>query len=95
VRYFPLPSPARVDRSPLFQPIPILYDKIWSKKELKKKWLETQVLIIDEVSMSPADLFTKLNVLGKMIRTNKKPFGSSAFSRFTSPLACPNRPYFR
>ncbi|GAA5979052.1 hypothetical protein JCM11641_004956 [Rhodosporidiobolus odoratus] len=57
------------------EPIPILYDKICQKKERKKAWLETDVLIIDEVSMSPADLFTKLNILGKMIRNNNKPFG--------------------
>ncbi|GAA6051095.1 hypothetical protein JCM3770_004710 [Rhodotorula araucariae] len=52
-----------------------LYGKIASSPEKEKLWRETQVLIIDEVSMSPADLFTKLHVLGKLIRRNKKPFG--------------------
>ncbi|GAA6034605.1 hypothetical protein JCM8097_005419 [Rhodosporidiobolus ruineniae] len=57
------------------EPIPVLFDRIFSNKEKRKKWLETQVLIIDEVSMSSADMFTRLHVLGKLIRNNNKPFG--------------------
>ncbi|GAA5936423.1 hypothetical protein JCM10213_000315 [Rhodosporidiobolus nylandii] len=57
------------------EPISILYDRIYNKPEKRKIWLETQVLIIDEISMAPADLLTKLNILGKMLRNNNKPFG--------------------
>ncbi|GAA6009141.1 hypothetical protein JCM10207_004280 [Rhodosporidiobolus poonsookiae] len=57
------------------EPISVLYDRIASNKTKLKPWLETQTLIIDEISMSPADLFTKLNLLGKMLRNNNKPFG--------------------
>ncbi|GAA5844694.1 hypothetical protein JCM9279_002884 [Rhodotorula babjevae] len=52
-----------------------LYGKITSSPEKEKTWRNTQVLIIDEVSMSPADLFTKLHVLGKLVRRSSKPFG--------------------
>lgn len=45
--------------------------------EKEKTWRNTQVLVIDEVSMSPADLFTKLHVLGKLVRRSNKPFGAS------------------
>ncbi|GAA6052067.1 hypothetical protein NBRC10513_002652 [Rhodotorula toruloides] len=55
--------------------INVLYDRIKRSKEKEKVWLNTRCLIIDEVSMSPADLFTKLNILGKLIRKSNLPFG--------------------
>ncbi|GAA5824525.1 hypothetical protein JCM11251_000458 [Rhodosporidiobolus azoricus] len=57
------------------EPVSVLYDRIASNKQKKKLWTDTAVLIIDEISMSPADLFSKLNVLGKLLRGNKQPFG--------------------
>ncbi|GAA5907901.1 hypothetical protein JCM6882_001521 [Rhodosporidiobolus microsporus] len=57
------------------EPVSVLYDRISSNKQKKKLWTDTSALIIDEISMSPADLFSKLNVLGKMLRANPKPFG--------------------
>lgn len=41
----------------------------------KKRWLETGVLIIDEISMMEASIFDKLEILAKKIRKNDDPFG--------------------
>lgn len=38
-------------------------------------WLTTKVLIIDEVSMLSGTLFNKLNLIGKDLRNNNRPFG--------------------
>lgn len=40
-----------------------------------KRWLTTHVLIIDEISMMTADIFEKLDFVGRSIRKNMKPFG--------------------
>ncbi|KAL8292841.1 hypothetical protein RQP46_000535 [Phenoliferia psychrophenolica] len=52
-----------------------LYDRIMNKKEKRQNWTDTQVLIVDEISMIDPGLFTKLNLLGKLIRQNSRPFG--------------------
>ena len=41
----------------------------------KKKWLQCDVLIIDEVSMLSKRVFELLDLLGKRIRRSDKPFG--------------------
>jgi len=41
----------------------------------KKRWLETGVLIIDEISMMEASIFDKLEILAKKIRKSDEPFG--------------------
>jgi uracil-DNA glycosylase len=40
-----------------------------------RRWLTTDALIIDEVSMMTPELFEKLDIIGKAIRMNSKPFG--------------------
>ena len=52
-----------------------LYVKISRNRKAKRNWLCTDLLIIDEISMMTAELFDKLNELGKKIRSNRKPFG--------------------
>jgi len=42
---------------------------------LKNKWQNINILVVDEVSMLPADLFDKLNRVAKRIRDCNKPFG--------------------
>ena len=45
------------------------------KSKVKKSWNQTDLLIIDEISMMPAELLEKLNTIGQIIRKNTKPFG--------------------
>jgi ATP-dependent DNA helicase PIF1 len=55
--------------------IDFYYKKIIKMKNLKKRWLETEVLIIDEISMMDPDIFDKLEILARKIRNIDKPFG--------------------
>jgi ATP-dependent exoDNAse (exonuclease V) alpha subunit len=50
-------------------------DALEEKQNLYKRWNETSVLIIDEVSMLHASFVDMLDKLGKHMRRNEKPFG--------------------
>jgi hypothetical protein len=50
-------------------------DAIEEKANVYKRWNDTQVLIIDEISMLHASFVDMLDKLGKHIRRNQKPFG--------------------
>jgi ATP-dependent DNA helicase PIF1 len=52
-----------------------IIDKISTNKYKKKKWIDTELLIIDEVSMMSKYLFELLDSIGKNIRKSSKPFG--------------------
>jgi ATP-dependent DNA helicase PIF1 len=52
-----------------------LVTKIKKNKFLKSVWKETDILVVDEVSMLSLKLFNMLNTIGKAIRKNQKPFG--------------------
>jgi len=52
-----------------------LLKKIRSNRYTKKMWCETEILIVDEVSMLSLKLFDLLNILGKRIRKTPTPFG--------------------
>jgi ATP-dependent DNA helicase PIF1 len=41
----------------------------------KRRWKDTCVLFLDEVSMINAELFDKINIIAKKIRGSSKPFG--------------------
>lgn len=45
------------------------------KSKVKKSWNQTDLLIIDEISMMPSELLEKLNRIGQIIRKSSKPFG--------------------
>ena len=47
----------------------------YSGKATKERWLTTEILVIDEISMLNADLFEKINELGKLVRSDTRPFG--------------------
>ena len=49
--------------------------KIKKNKFLKSIWRDTDILIVDEVSMLSLKLFDMLNAIGKAVRGNLKPFG--------------------
>lgn len=42
---------------------------------VKENWTKSHVLIIDEISMVHPLLFTKLNILGQLLRQDPRPFG--------------------
>ncbi len=52
-----------------------LHLKIRRNPKAFRRWLTTDLLIIDEVSMMTAELLDKLNALAKKIRSNSRPFG--------------------
>jgi ATP-dependent DNA helicase PIF1 len=45
------------------------------KPHIAKRWRETKVLVIDEISMMDAELFNKLHVLAQLLRDNDLFFG--------------------
>ena len=49
--------------------------KVMSSKFRIHNWLNTDILIIDEISMMSDKMFELLDALGKKILNNKKPFG--------------------
>jgi ATP-dependent DNA helicase PIF1 len=52
-----------------------LIKKIKSNKYAKTLWKDTDILVVDEVSMLSLKLFNLLNEIGKAIRCINKPFG--------------------
>ncbi len=57
-----------------------LYTKVYQKKAYRDRWRETDVLIIDEISMFGKSLLEKLDYIGRRVRQgirqkNPKPFG--------------------
>jgi len=49
--------------------------EIKSNKYSKKMWRQTELLVVDEVSMLSLKLFDTLNQIGKAVRGNNRPFG--------------------
>jgi ATP-dependent DNA helicase PIF1 len=52
-----------------------LIAKIKKNKFSKLLWKQTEILVVDEISMLSLKLFDQLNYIGKVIRGNPKPFG--------------------
>jgi ATP-dependent DNA helicase PIF1 len=52
-----------------------LVNKIRRNNMIRKRWMELQTLVIDEVSMLDPELLDKLNEAGKRLRKNTEPFG--------------------
>jgi len=52
-----------------------LLGKVRGSKFAKERWLEADILVIDEVSMMEGGFFDKLEFIGRRIRGNTKPFG--------------------
>lgn len=70
---------------------------LYFDKHKKEKWLNTEILIIDEISMMSAELFDLLNKIGRRLRRVQKPFGniqlifSGDFFQL-APIGTPERP---
>jgi ATP-dependent DNA helicase PIF1 len=56
-------------------PLEYYINVIKKKKFLREIWKQTDILIVDEVSMLSVKLFNMLNNIAKAIRCNNKPFG--------------------
>ena len=57
-------------------PVPTLVKNIKASRKSVMRWLDTDILIIDEVSMLTPELFEKLDEVGRKVRRNdKQPFG--------------------
>lgn len=59
----------------MYRNIDKIIRNIYYDKNKKERWLNTDILIIDEVSMMSVELFELLDSIGKRIRRNKNPFG--------------------
>ena len=46
-----------------------------NNKESKKRWLDTEILVIDEISMLSSTIFDLLSKVGSRIRNDNRPFG--------------------
>lgn len=55
--------------------VPTLVRKIRRNPKAKNRWLRTNTLVIDEVSMVDGDLFDKLAQVARTIRNNGRPWG--------------------
>lgn len=56
--------------------VPILVSKIKKSIRTFHRWLSTDILVIDEVSMMTSELFEKLDEIGRKLRRNEhQPFG--------------------
>ncbi len=52
-----------------------LYKNIMRKTDTRKRYMETKVLIIDEISMMSPELFDKIDLLFRKVRRCTRPFG--------------------
>jgi ATP-dependent DNA helicase PIF1 len=52
-----------------------LVTKIMKNRYAKDNWKNTDILVVDEVSMMSQKLFELLDAIGKTVRKNNKPFG--------------------
>lgn len=53
----------------------VIIKKILSSNFYKHNWVNTEILVIDEISMLSEKIFDLLDTIGKKIRNNNKPFG--------------------
>ena len=52
-----------------------LLSKVMGREEVRKRWLRTEILVIDEISMVSSETFEKLSFLGSRVRNDTRPFG--------------------
>ena len=52
-----------------------IIDRVIKNKYKKRNWLDTDILIVDEVSMMSKKLFNILNTIGQRVKKNKKMYG--------------------
>ncbi|KAK4700120.1 ATP-dependent DNA helicase PIF1, partial [Phenoliferia sp. Uapishka_3] len=57
------------------KPVEALRGRVLGTKAKLEGWKKTDVLVVDEISMLGPDIFTKLSMVGKLVRERKEPFG--------------------
>jgi len=57
------------------EPVSVLVKNIRKMRNAVKRWMSTDVLIIDEISMMTAELFEKLEEIARKVRRIDRPFG--------------------
>jgi len=55
--------------------IETIIKKILKMKSIRNRWINTNILIIDEVSMMNPEIFDKLEIIARKIRKIEEPFG--------------------
>ena len=68
-----------------------LAKKVSKNRNSKKRWVETEVLVVDEISMLDADLFDKLDAVGRACRPKVRPESQPLWGRFVTDAAAPAR----
>lgn len=88
------------------EPVDKLLTKVRRSKKALERWLNTKVLVIDEISMVDGHFLNKLNEIAKRIRRNQRPFGGIQLIvcgdfyqlppvvKTTDPNAPPKDPFF-
>ena len=56
-------------------PTPMIVAAIRKSRRTHMRWLSTDILVIDEVSMMTPELFEKIDEVGRKVRRNDTPFG--------------------
>lgn len=57
------------------EPVARLVEKIRKNRKANRRWKDTKVLVIDEISMIDGGLFDKLEQISRIINKNDEPFG--------------------
>jgi ATP-dependent DNA helicase PIF1 len=57
------------------EPLEQLIGIVMRNSNACKRWRETDILVIDEISMLSAEIFDKLDIIGRRIRNKIQPFG--------------------
>ena len=76
-----------------------IVNRISSSKYRRRNWKNTDILIVDEVSMMSKHMMKTLDIIGKQVRKNSKPFGgiqlifSGDFFQLP-PVAQRSEPYY-
>jgi len=57
------------------KPIETLAAEVSRSRAVVNRWVNTSILVIDEISMLSAEMFDMLSVIGSRVRLNDEPFG--------------------
>ena len=66
------------------RPLPVILEKMHLNKKLIRNWKNTEILIIDEISMVDADFFDYLESIARQLKDIKKPFGGIQLGWFSN-----------